>query len=443
MVMVSAIGRVDVKMKGVLWAQTSQERQVSAPPLDADKDVDLVVVGAGFAGLSVALHAAKAGLSVCVLEAGIVGVGASGRNGGFAVPHFPGGMKPSDVEMRLGKKKGGDLISLVAGGPEWMFNQIRQYQIECNMSQKGWAQPAHSEKSLAKIRAIHDEWKALGVEVEWLERPDVQPTLGAHGYLAAWRNMSGGTVQPYALCLGLARVATAEGAVIHERSSVTRTLREDGGPVAYCNGYRVTAKQIVIATNGYTDDLTPNLEKTGIPVRLFHCATEPLPPEVVDKVLPRRMCFTDLRKSGGFSRCDSDGRLISGGAVFSVPGARAYGLAHARNRLYTLFPQLREVAPKIETYWEGYCSITDSYLPSFQVVDRDIYSLIGFSTRGVSLAQNIGRVVGEFAAGKCGLEDIPLEIVQGTRSISMHGFKTRVGRLIFPLYQSMDRFGLS
>lgn len=441
--MVTAIGRIDVKMKGVLWAQTSRERQVSAPPLDADKDVDLVVVGAGFAGLSIALHAAKAGLSVCVLEAGIVGVGASGRNGGFAVPHFPGGMKPSDVEKRLGRKKGGDLVSLVAGGPDWMFGQIRQYGIECDMSQTGWAQPAHSEKSLAKIRAIHDEWKALGVDVEWLEQPDVQPALGAHGYLAAWCNASGGTVQPYALSLGLARAAMAEGAVIHERSPVTKVSREAGGPVAQCNGRRVSARQVVIATNGYTDDLSPNLDKAGISVRLFHCATEPLSREALDRVLPQRMCFTDLRKSGGFGRCDADGRIISGGAVFSVPGAQAYGLSHARKRLYMLFPQLRDVAPKIETYWEGYCSITDSHLPSFQVLDRDIYSLIGFSTRGVSLAQNVGRVVGEFAAGKCGLDDIPLEIVQGTRSISMHGFKTSVGRLIFPLYQTMDRLGLS
>lgn len=435
--------RIDVKMQGVLWAGTSREPRIATRPLEEDKEVDLVVVGAGFAGLSIALHAARAGLSVCVLEAGIVGVGASGRTGGYAVPQFPGAIKPSDVERRLGRKKGGDLISLVASGPDRMFEQIRQYQIQCDAARTGWAQPAHSLKALAKIRAVHDEWKALGTDVEWLDGPDVQPALGAHGYLAAWRNASGGTVQPYALCLGLARVAMAAGATIHERSAVTRTVRENGKPVAYCKGHRVCGKQIVIATNGYTDGLSPNLEKSGIPVRLFHCATEPLTPQVLDTVLPQRTCFTDLRKSGGFSRADPDGRIICGGAVFSVPGARSYGLAHARKRLYMLFPQLRAVAPRIETYWEGYCSITDSYLPSFQILDRDIYSLIGFSTRGVALTQNVGRIVGEFVAGKGTLDDIPLEIVEGARSISMHGFKTRVGRLMFPVYQAMDRFGLS
>ncbi|QKV20033.1 NAD(P)/FAD-dependent oxidoreductase [Oricola thermophila] len=439
----SATSRVDVEMQGVLWARTSREVRVDAPALEADADVDLVVVGAGFAGLSIALHAAKAGLSVRVLEAGIVGVGASGRNGGYAVPHFPGALRPSQVEKLLGPKKGRKLVSLVAEGPGRMLEQIREYDIACDASQSGWAQPAHSRKALAKIRAVHDEWKALGVVVEWIDGADVQPTLGAHGYLAAWRNPTGTTVQPYALCQGLARAARSHGVVINERSPVSRVLREDGHPVVHCKGHRVTARQVVIATNGYTDNLTPGLEKAGINVRLYHCATEPLPPEILDTVLPQRTCFTDLRKSGGFSRCDADGRIICGGAVFSVPGAQAYGLAHARKRLYELFPQLRPHAPKFETYWEGYCSITDSYLPSFQVLDRDIYSLIGFSTRGVSLAQNVGRVVGEFAAGKCSLDDIPLEVVHGTRAISMHGVKTRVGRLIFPAYQAMDRFGLS
>ncbi|MCW2306105.1 NAD(P)/FAD-dependent oxidoreductase [Rhodobium gokarnense] len=439
----SALDRIDVKMQGVLWAGTAKEKPFSSMPLEADKDVDLVVVGAGFAGLTIARYAAKAGLSVVVLEAGIVGVGASGRTGGYAVPHFPGAKKPSDVEKLLGKKKADKLISLVAGGPTWMFDEIERYQIACDPLRKGWAQPAHSQKAMAKVKAVFDEWKALGQDVEWIEGADVKATLGASGYLGAWRNPTGGAVQPFALCLGLARAATQEGAVIHEKSPVTRVRHQDGKATVQCNGHVATAKKVVIATNGYTDPLTPNLEKSGIAVRLFHCATEPLSEEVLDTILPQRTCFTDLRKSGGFCRCDPDGRIISGGAVFSVPGAEGYGLGHARKRMYTLFPELERVNPKIETYWEGYCSITDSYLPSFQVVDRDIFSLIGFSTRGVALAQTMGKIVGEFAADQCTLDDIPLEVVEGTRSISMHGVKERVGRLIFPYYQAMDRFGLS
>ena len=81
--------------------------------------------------------------------------------------------------------------------------------------------------------------------------------------------------------------------------------------------------------------------------------------------------------------------------------------------------------------------------PNLQVLDENIYSLLGFSTRGVALTQNIGRVVGEFLAEKSALDDVPLEVVEGVRSISMHAVKTLVGRNIFPLYRAMDRYGFT
>lgn len=439
----SAIDRIEPNLTGVIWTKTSKETPVSYPPLANDEDVDLVVVGAGFAGLSVALHAARAGLSVALLEAGTVGNGASGRNGGYAVPHFPGALLPSQVEARLGKRKGQALVALVGQGPDLMFEQIRQYQIRCDPEQNGWAQPGHSEKSLAKCRAVYEEWKALGAPVEWLDRDAVGALLGAAGYLGGWRRASGGTVNPYALCIGLARAATAEGAVIHERSPVERVYREQGRSVAVSGRHVVRGRKLIVTTNGYTDALTPGLDRSGISVRLFHCATPPLPADLQQQVAPSRICFTDLRKSGGFNRYDVDGRIISGGAVFTMGGPQSYGLTHARRRMHELFPQLKGRVDTFDTYWEGYCSITDSYLPNLQVLDEDTYSLLGFSTRGVALTQNIGRITGEFLAEKRSLDDVPLEVVSGVRSISMHGFKTLVGRNMFPVYKAMDRLGLT
>jgi glycine/D-amino acid oxidase-like deaminating enzyme len=439
----SALDRIEPNLTDVIWTKTSSEARASYPPLSEDKDVDLIVVGAGFAGLSIALHAARSGLSVCLLEAGAVGNGASGRNGGYAVPHFPGALRPSQVEQRLGKKKGQALVSLVSDGPDLMFDQIQRYQIRCDPEQNGWAQPAHSEKALASTRAIFEEWKALGAPVEWLDRKAMTDTLGAAGYLGGWWRKSGGTVNPFALCMGLARTAVAQGAVIHEHSPVSKVFREGGRAVALVGEHRVRGRKAIIATNGYTDALTPGLSRSGISVRLFHCVTEPLSAELQKEIVPTRICFTDLRKSGGFSRYDRDGRIISGGAVFSLANPKAYGLAHARRRVVELFPQLKGREPRFEAYWEGYCSITESALPNLQVLDQNIFSLLGFSTRGVALTQNIGRVVGEFLAEKSTLDDVPLEVVSGVRSISMHGVKTLVGRNIFPVYRTMDRYGLT
>jgi len=438
-----ALNRIDPSLSGVAWTKTSKEASVAYPALDTDKDVDLVVIGAGYAGLSIALHAAKAGLSVCVLDAGVVGAGASGRNGGFVVPHFPGALRPAQVEQRLGKRKGGALIELVGDGPAQVFERIKKYQIRCDADQRGWAQPAHSEKALAKVRAVYEDWKALGAPVEWLDEAGIASALGAKGYLGGWRRMSGGSINPYALCIGLARAAVSEGVKIHERCTVDKVVRENGLAVAHCGKLSVRGRKLIIATNGYTGTLWPDLPRSGIAVRLYHCATEPLSQDLQRQIMPVRTCFTDLRKSGGFSRYDADGRIISGGAVFTLANAQRYGLAHANRRMAELFPQLAGHPPKIESYWEGYCSITDGYLPNFQVLDENIYSLIGFSTRGIALSQNIGRLIGEFLAEQRLLDDVPLEVVHGVRAISYHGFKERMGGLIFPLYQRMDRYGLS
>ena len=187
---------IDGQMQGVHWAATSKE-----PPFVEDTrirkaDYDIAVVGAGYCGLSIALHAAGSGLSVVVLEAGTVGCGASGRNGGFAVPHFPGGMTPEDAIAAVGPERGARLVQLVSDGPQFMFDQIRDLGIHCDADQSGWIQPAHSEKALAKVQRVFRSWQARGAEVEWLNGGDVHERTGAAGYIGGWYRKSGGTVNP-------------------------------------------------------------------------------------------------------------------------------------------------------------------------------------------------------------------------------------------------------
>src|SRR5260221_8563809 len=155
----SAQDRMDPALKGVIWTRTSKEARRERAALDDDLDVDLAIVGGGFCGLSAALHAAIAGLSVAVVEAGIVGGGASGRNGGFVVPHFPGAITPSGVSALIRARKGAALCELVAGGPAAGMAQIARYQIACDAQQNCRVQPAHSAKALAKVRKVYEEWR--------------------------------------------------------------------------------------------------------------------------------------------------------------------------------------------------------------------------------------------------------------------------------------------
>lgn len=214
-----------------------------------------------------------------------------------------------------------------------------------------------------------------------------------------------------------------------------------GRPALTVNGRRLAARKIVFATNGYTDPLVADEDRAVIPVHLYHVATKPLAAAQRGRVNPFQGCFTDLRKSGGFGRYDVDGRLISGGAVFAVAGRRAYGETHARARIAELFPTLGAV--EIETYWEGWCAIAKDFLPRFQILGPDVYSIGGFATRGVAMAQNIGVAVGEFLAEKRTLDEVPLEAVEGVRRVRFQRIKMAAAGMIFPVYKGIDRLGLS
>lgn len=445
----SAAAWVDPEMAGVVWTRTSRETPVARPALADDLECDLVIVGGGYLGLTTALQAAGNGAGVVLLEGGTVGAGASGRNGGFVVPHFPGALRPSQVERRLGPRKGAALNQLVAEGPDRVAELVRVHGIASDFRQHGWVQPGHSKAALVKVRASYEEWRALGAPVEWLDAGAVEAELGAAGYLGGWRSPKGAVLNPYAQALGLARAAEAAGVRILERSRATAILQEAPGRVlvrcAVAGGSRVVrAHAALVATNAYTEALVPDLPQSVIPVRLFHTATAPLPPEMLERILPGRGCFTDLRKSGGFGRLDVAGRLISGGAVFAAaPRVQAYGEAHARARMQELFPQLRGAPVALDSYWEGHCALTEAALPYLQRLRPDVFAVIGFSTRGVALAQNLGRVMGDLLSGRIGLDAVPLEMVDGVRKIPLQAVKTAIGRQIFPFYRLKDRLGLT
>jgi glycine/D-amino acid oxidase-like deaminating enzyme len=250
-------------------------------------------------------------------------------------------------------------------------------------------------------------------------------------------------VNPYGLAIGLGRVADQLGVRIFEHSPVDGIAENADGVMVSNGANRIKAKMAIIATNAYTGDFLPQVQRSVIPVYLYHVATRPLSEELRATILKTRSCFSDLRKSGGFARLDPDGRLISGGAVFALGNQRGYGQRHARNRLRLIFPQLKNEDVVFDNYWEGYCAVTENFLPNMQRVSPNVFSVGGFSTRGVNLAQNLGRVVGEFAAGRRRLEDIPVQIVEKRRDVSFWPVKARAARLIFPFYQFKDRLGLT
>ncbi|MCX7561286.1 FAD-dependent oxidoreductase [Sulfitobacter sp. F26204] len=431
--------RIDASMHGVQWVQTSKESFQNTPYSGAG-DFDLVVVGGGFCGLSIARFAARENLSVLLLEAGKVGCGASGRNAGIAVPHFPGGMTVEDVDAQIGKPRSRKFTDLVAGGTEWLFEEIREHQILCDAEQNGWIQPAHSQKSLRRIERVYESWKANGVEVQWLAGDEISERTGAKGYIGGWYGRTGGAVNPYALGQGLARVALAQGVVLMEQTPVTKMHKDGGVQIVETPAGSFRAKQVVFATNGYTPGLFPHMKQSVIPIRLFQTFTRPLTPEEQAAVMPMRQTFTDLRKGGGFIRLDVDNRILTGGAVFNIPGKRSYGVRHSNRFIEEIFPSLKGI--ETTQYWEGYCALTESSVPAIERLDDNVFAVLGFSSRGLVLTNTLGREMAHFLAGKKPEAELPLPIGPA-HPVPFQAIKTFLGEYAFPVLQARDRLRLS
>ena len=433
------MSRIDRSMDGVRWVNTSKEPAFVGTRATPAAEYDLAVVGGGYCGLSIALHAAQLGLSVVLIEAGAIGCGASGRNGGFAVPHYPGGLTTEDLYGSLGKERAERLARLVADGPTFVFNQIKDLGIRCDAEQVGWIQPAHSERSLQKVQRVYESWRRRGIEVKWLNAGEVHERTGAQGYIGGWFQSTGGTVNPYALTQGLARAAAERGVHIYEGANVIGVSSSGATKIVQTQATGYKARKVVFATNAYTPGLYPGLAQSVIPVRLYHCLTRPLTDVERSVTLPSRSPFTDLRKSGGFARLDVDGRLVAGGAVF-VACDRSYGNRHATHRVSEIFPHLRGI--EIEYYWEGYCALTDAFVPAIQRLDDNVYSVIGFSTRGVALTQTLGREMAHFLAETKTEADMPVRVGPVQR-IFMQPVKAFLGGFAFPVYKARDHLGLT
>src|SRR5436190_18905934 len=176
-----------------LWASTARPARAT-PPLDASRQADVVIVGAGYSGLAAALQLAAAGVSVVVLEAGEPGWGASGRNGGQVIP----GLKwdPDELVSMFGAEAGEHLAQVAGGAPATLFDLIAKHAIDCEATRCGWIQPcfADADRSLAERRVA--QWQKRGAAVELLDRDTVRTLVGSPIHRGGWIDRRAGSAQP-------------------------------------------------------------------------------------------------------------------------------------------------------------------------------------------------------------------------------------------------------
>jgi glycine/D-amino acid oxidase-like deaminating enzyme len=380
-----------------LWYATAAPAPATVPLAEA-ATADVVVVGAGYTGLSCALHLAEAGAQVIVLEAGEIGEGASGRNNGQVIPTLS---RAEPTELDEG------FAQLVCDSASFTFELIRKHGMECEAVQNGWVQPAHTPGRLRLTERRAREWGLLGAPVEMLDRDGVERITGSRFWHGGWVNKTGGKLNPLAYCRALARCAMEAGAVVHTESRAQRLERAGPRWRVVCERGSVSAERVVIATHATTQGVWPGLAQSLFPVRSYQMATRPIAEDLRKDVLPFDHACSDTQGDLHFFRWDAHGRLVTGGALALSRNWEARQRERIGRRVSSVFPRIG--VPVFDYLWFGNVGITLDRLPHVHELGPGVLTWVGCNGRGVALATSIGAQFAQACLGTP-LSQLPLPV---------------------------------
>jgi L-pipecolate oxidase len=386
-----------------LWARTAPPAP-PAPRLAEPLSAEIVVVGAGYTGLSAALHLAEAGSDVVVLEADEIGFGGSGRNVGLVNAGL--WMPPNDVVRTLGADRGERLIALLGDAPSLVFDLIARHGIDCEATRTGTLHCAVGQRGLKQIEGRAAQWQKRGAPVRLLDRGETESKTGSAAFEGALLDLRAGTIQPLAYARGLARTAAAAGARLFVDSPVTTTEHKDGRWIARTPGGSVEAEWLVVATNAYTRRLWPEIGDELVRLPYFNLATPPLSDNLRRAILPERQGAWDTRQVLSSFRLDAAGRLIFG-SFGALDGAGAVvHRAYAKRALSRLFPALGDVA--FESEWYGMIDMTHDNVPRLHAFGPKMIGFCGYNGRGIAPGTAFGRVLADYIGGRIDERALPL-----------------------------------
>ena len=396
------------------WYRASAELLPEQSSLQGDVLADVCVIGAGYTGLSAALHLAKAGKQVVILEASRVGWGASGRNGG----HVGTGQRADQfaLEKWYGKETAKELWRLGLEAVDLVESLVEDHSIDCELGRGNIhyaAKPAHVGELREEIEHLETAYDYH--ELRGVEKADLGSLSSAQGFHYAMVDEGARHLHPLKYCLGLARAAMAAGVTIYEQSKATQLKVEGGGAVVQTSSGSIRADRVVLACNGYLEKLYSPIASNIMPINNFIVATEPLSEEMARQLNPLNASLSDSLFVINYWKLSEDRRLIFGGGETYSDKFPSSITDFVRPHLLGVYPELADT--RLEFGWGGTLAITRNRMPDMGVKQGVVYYAQGFSGHGVPTATMAGKLMAQSIVDSC--EDF--DLMTGLKTISFPG----------------------